>query len=67
MAKNELLTTDEVAERLRVSKQTIRNMIDRGELRAVKVGRQYRVVSADVDNLLSVLSPVLIADKEGQK
>ena len=38
-----LLTLQEVSETLRVSKSTVRRMIDRRELRAVRVGSQIRV------------------------
>lgn len=37
------LTTREVAARLRFSPETIRDMIRRGELHAVRWGRQWRV------------------------
>lgn len=39
----EALKVDEVAERLRVSPQTIRAMIERGDLHAVRVGRVIRI------------------------
>ncbi len=39
----EALKVDEVAKRLHVSPQTIRVMIERGELRAVRVGRVIRI------------------------
>jgi excisionase family DNA binding protein len=41
---DELLTVAEVAELLKLNQQTIRNMIDRGELGHVRVGqRRVRV------------------------
>ena len=39
----DLLTTAEVAERLKFSPATVREMIRRGELRAERWGRQWRV------------------------
>jgi excisionase family DNA binding protein len=39
----ELLTIDETAEFLRVSDKTVRRMIDDGRLKAVAIGRQWRI------------------------
>ena len=50
--RNEFLTVAEVASLLRLNQQTIRNMIDRGELPAVRVGRRVRIMHADLDRLL---------------
>jgi excisionase family DNA binding protein len=41
-----LLTAHEVADQLRVSTMTIYRLISRGELPAVRVGRNYRVRGA---------------------
>ena len=38
-----LLSVDEAAEALRVSTKTVRRLIARGELSAVRVGRQLRI------------------------
>jgi excisionase family DNA binding protein len=43
---DEFLTVDEVAQLLRLNPQTVRNMIDRGELPAVRVGAR-RCESSD--------------------
>jgi excisionase family DNA binding protein len=47
-----LLTANEVADQLRVSTMTIYRLIRRGELAAVRVGRNYRVRSGDLDEYL---------------
>lgn len=47
-----LLTAAEVAGQLRVSTMTIYRLIRRGELPAVRVGRNYRVRAADLDSYL---------------
>lgn len=48
------LTVAELAEALKINQQTIRNWIDRGELRAVRVGpRRVRIRQSDVDTFLS--------------
>jgi|AntRauTorcE11898_2_1112593.scaffolds.fasta_scaffold53463_1 excisionase family DNA binding protein len=43
-----LLTAAEVADQLRVSTMTIYRLIRRGELPAVRVGRNYRVRDEDL-------------------
>ena len=40
---DELLTVFEVAERLKINQQTVRNWIDRGELQATRIGRRVRI------------------------
>ncbi|MEX0868661.1 MAG: helix-turn-helix domain-containing protein [Nitriliruptoraceae bacterium] len=49
----QLLTADEVADQLRVSTMTIYRLIRRGELPAVRVGRNYRVRASDLDTYLA--------------
>jgi len=43
-----LLTVEEAAERISVHPETIRRMIRRGELSALKVGPTYRVDPSDL-------------------
>jgi excisionase family DNA binding protein len=51
----ELLTVSDVAERLKVNPQTVRNWIDRGELAGIRVGpRRVRVRSCDLQTFLDV-------------
>jgi excisionase family DNA binding protein len=47
-----VMTVDEVAALLRVSPKTIYNMVERGELRCVRVGRGLRFDGAVVTDLL---------------
>jgi excisionase family DNA binding protein len=47
-----LLTTDELAEYLRVDVVTIRRLVNRGELPAYRIGSEYRFSSSDVENYL---------------
>ena len=47
------LTAPEVAARLHVTAQTVRNWIDQGALPAIRVGRAFRVNPRDVDDLLA--------------
>lgn len=39
----EYLTAREVAERLRVSVMTVHRLVERGDLRAIRVGNQLRI------------------------
>jgi excisionase family DNA binding protein len=51
----ELLTIDEVAEYLRVSRSTVRRMIADGRLQAVTIGRQWRITKEAVEALIRLL------------
>jgi excisionase family DNA binding protein len=57
-----LLTAAEVADQLRVSTMTIYRLIRRGELPAVRVGRNYRVRASDLETYLDdqVVDPASI-------
>lgn len=46
---DEILTLPEVAERLRVAEKTVYTMAQKGELRTCKVGGQWRLKRADLD------------------
>jgi putative molybdopterin biosynthesis protein len=48
MSERTALSTQEVADLLKVSKSTIYDLIRRGELRSYKVGRKVRIAEADV-------------------
>ena len=47
-----LLTVSEVAAVLRVSNMTVYRLIQAGDLKAVRVGRSYRLRQGDVDSYL---------------
>lgn len=49
MAQNKSLSTQEVADILRVSKSTVYDLIHRGEIRSFKIGRKVRFTQEDVD------------------
>lgn len=54
MPDDEFLTVQEIAGRLQLNQQTIRNMIDRGELGHVRVGqRRVRVRQSQLDAFLA--------------
>ena len=48
-----LLTVQEVADQLRVSTMTVYRLIKGGELRAMRVGKSFRLREEDVDAYLS--------------
>ena len=48
-----LLTVNEVADLLRVSRMTVYRLIKAGEMPAFRVGRSYRLREDDVDGYLS--------------
>jgi excisionase family DNA binding protein len=50
----ELMTVTEVAQVLRMSSQAIRDMIKRGEINAVRVGRQYRIPRSEVERITAI-------------
>lgn len=45
----EIMTLEQVAEYLQVSYQTVYKMVRNKEIRAVKIGRSYRIRKEDVD------------------
>ena len=47
------LTVAEVASMLRVSNMTVYRLVKAGDLRAVRVGKSYRLTAADVDRYLA--------------
>jgi len=53
LATDDLLTLDDAAEYLSVSKPTLYRMLDRGDVKASKVGRQWRFRQSDLDSYLA--------------
>ena len=47
----ELFSVEQVAERLGLHVRTVRNYVRDGRLKAVRIGKQYRIASADLDAL----------------
>lgn len=52
MSETKFYTIREVAKILRVNERTVLNEIDRGELRATRVGRQWRVSQEALDDYI---------------
>jgi len=49
MLSKPFMTTQEIAELLKVSEATVRARIHEGELRAIRVGREFRVAAKDLE------------------
>jgi excisionase family DNA binding protein len=52
MMVSRLLTVAEVAQVMRVSRMTVYRLIRRGQLKAIRVGRNYRVRENDLNAYL---------------
>ncbi len=52
MPEHELLTVREVAEYLRLSEYTVREMIKAKQITGAKFGRAYRIRKSEVDRVL---------------
>jgi excisionase family DNA binding protein len=50
--EDEYLTVNEIAQRLKLNPQTLRNWIEQGKLPALRVGRRVRIRRADFERLL---------------
>ena len=51
-----MISTAEAAAELGVSEDTVIRLINRGEIRAYKVGRAYRIARADLDAYLTAVA-----------
>lgn len=49
MLSKPFMTTHEIAELLKVSEATVRTWIHEGELRAIRIGREFRVSAKDME------------------
>lgn len=49
MPSSQMLTIHDVASQLNVDERTIRELIRKSELRAIKVGKEWRVLETDLD------------------
>lgn len=49
----EILTVEDIAEQFKVSTRTVVRLIERNELRAIRVGRQWRVYREWIDEWLN--------------
>lgn len=61
----DLLTTRQVQEMLHLDRTTIYRFVENGQLPAVRVGKQWRFASADVDRLLHKTPAAVIPNHQG--
>lgn len=59
---NDILNLNETADYLRVSKQTVYNMIKDGRIKAYKVGREWKILRSDIVAYLESVSSNRILD-----
>lgn len=59
--KPDILTVDEVSDLLKVTSQTIYNMIRDNRLTAIKIGREWRFRRSDIEELLNPGRPTIAA------
>lgn len=52
MSENQVLTAEDVAAQLKIAKNTVYELIKRGELRSYKVGRKVRIDQSDLDTYI---------------
>ena len=57
MNSEDVVTVAEIAEILKLNQQTVRNWIDQGSLRAIRVGRRVRVRWGDVEAMMKPAGP----------
>ncbi len=53
MLSKPFMTTHEIAEHLKVNEATVRTWIYGGELRAIRVGREFRVPAKDLEAFIN--------------
>lgn len=51
--QEDMLTVEEVAKELRVDQKTVRRWIQRGELVAIDIGREYRIRRSSLNDFIS--------------
>ena len=63
MAEIKVYTLDEVADIMQVTKRTLYNYIKAGTLKAVKMGKYWRVSEDNLQAFISTGTPVVEANK----
>ena len=58
MSENDVMTTEEVSQYLRIDEQTVRDLLRARKLPGRKVGRSWRVLRSELDAWLRQPEPV---------
>jgi excisionase family DNA binding protein len=66
LVPDELLSVEQVAERLGLHVRTVRNYVRDGRLKAVRIGKQYRIARADLDALTGGVSTAAPREDAGR-
>jgi excisionase family DNA binding protein len=53
MPHDQYQTVKELAERLKIAEATVRQWIKAGELRAIDIGKGWRIADSDLENFLA--------------
>jgi len=61
----EVFTVEEVAGIFKLSRGSVRNLIKKGEIPAIKIGKQYRIPESIVEKLYSQVYKVSEPEKAG--
>src|ERR671930_67065 len=64
---DQLYSVEQVAGRLGLHVRTVRNYVRDGRLRAVRIGKQYRIAQADLDALIGHAASPPEADATGRR
>jgi excisionase family DNA binding protein len=59
MTTSPLYSLEQIAERLRLNVRTVRGYVRSGRLKAVRIGKQYRVTREDLEAITGPLSPAV--------
>lgn len=65
MSENDVMTTEEVSQYLRIDEQTVRDLLRARKLPGRKVGRSWRVLRSELEAWLRQSEPV--GDGEAEK
>ena len=53
--ESDLLTLREVADHFRITTATLRSLIGRGDIKAVKIGRLWRIRQTEIDRYMRMM------------
>ncbi len=56
--ENKLLTPQQVADYMQVDFRTVYNLLRRGKLKGIKVGRVWRIAPEDLEHFLNISNKV---------